>query len=221
MIRNFMVSLLLSQGVPMIRAGDEYGGTQRGNNNAYCQDNEISWLAWLRDAHAQRLTEFTCGLIHLRLRHPILHMPKFFKGCDPSGIGVNDINWLNTNGSEMDEKMWQAHSAKAFGVMLCGDSLALRDFYGEPVRDDTFLIYFNADSQDVAVILPGKGENQVRWRHIINTAEETGFIEGHPTFSAGEKHPLLAHSVAIYVQSEGTDTDVRFLRRRTMKKAKL
>lgn len=213
-MRNFLVSLLLSQGVPMLRAGDEYGGTQRGNNNAYCQDNEISWLDWSRDEHAQRLTEFTSRLIHFRLQHPIFHQPRFFQGRDLRGNGVKDINWLTADGSEMNDGAWQSEDAKTFGVMLCGDSLDLRDYYGKSVTDDTFLIYFNADSEDVKVMLPGKGANRVRWRHVISTVNETGFIEGEPTYSAGEEHPLTAHSVSLYVQVEGTGADARIFSRR-------
>jgi len=213
-MRNFLASLFLSQGVPMLRAGDEYGGTQRGNNNAYCQDNEISWLDWSRDEHAQRLTEFTSRLIHFRLRHPIFHHPRFFQGRDPLGNGVKDINWLNPDGSEMSDGAWQSEDAKAFGVMLCGDSLELRDYYGKPVTDDTFLIYFNADSEDVNVMLPGKGANRVRWRHVISTEDESGFIEGDPTYFAGEERLLSAHSVSLYVQVEGTGADARIFTRR-------
>jgi len=213
-MRNFLASLFLSQGVPMLRAGDEYGGTQRGNNNAYCQDNEISWLDWSRDEHAQRLTEFTSRLIHFRLRHPIFHHPRFFQGRDPRGNGVKDINWLNPDGSEMSDGAWQSEDAKAFGVMLCGDSLELRDYYGKPVTDDTFLIYFNADSEDVNVMLPGKGANRVRWRHVISTEDESGFIEGDPTYFAGEERLLSAHSVSLYVQVEGTGADARIFTRK-------
>jgi glycogen operon protein len=212
MLRNFFASLLLSQGVPMIRAGDEYGATQRGNNNAYCQDNEISWLDWSRDEHARRLFDFTSRLIAFRLTHPILHQPRYFRGEDLRGNGVKDINWLNADASEMTDEAWQAGFAKVFGVMLCGDSLDLTDYYGEPVRDDTFLIYFNADSNDMTVTLPGKGRNGVRWRHFINTAEETGFVDGEVILAAGDERPLPAHSVALYVQTEGTDEDVRYFK---------
>ncbi len=212
MMRNFMSSLLLSQGVPMIRAGDEYGATQGGNNNAYCQDNEISWLDWSRDEHAQRLTTFTSRLIDFRLKHPIFHQPDFFRGHDLRGDGVKDINWLSADGSAMSDEAWQAGFAKVFGVMLCGDSLDLRDYYGEPVRDDTFLVYFNADSQDATVALPGKGKGHVRWRRLVDTADEAGFIDDDFVFEAGDEQPLPAHSTALYVQVEGTDDEARTLK---------
>jgi glycogen operon protein len=214
MLRNFFTSLLLSQGVPMIRGGDEYGATQRGNNNAYCQDNEISWLEWSRDEHARRLTEFTGRLIEFRLKHPIFHQPRYFRGQDLRGDGVKDITWLNADSTEMTDEAWQADFAKVFGVMLCGDSLDVRDYYGEPVRDDTFLIFFNADSQDATVTLPGKGHDEVRWRQVINTAEENGFVEGDVVFSAGDDHPLPAHSTAVYIQIQGTDDEARTLKAR-------
>ena len=207
LMRTFMASLLLSQGVPMIRAGDEYGGTQNGNNNAYCQDNELSWLSWKRDAQAERLFDFTSRLIHFRLAHPILHLPQFFRGRDIHGDGVKDINWINTDGTEMADEVWRNGFSKVFGVMLCGDSADLRDYHYEEIRDDTLLIYFNADAHDIEVTLPGKPH--VRWRHVINTAEESGFIEGEPVFNAGEKRPLSSRSLALYLQSEGSDADAR------------
>ena len=212
MMRNFFASLLLSQGVPMIRGGDEFGGTQNGNNNAYCQDNEISWLAWKRSPEEHRFFEFTRRLIEFRLKHPILHQPRYFRGEDLRGNGVKDIDWLNADASEMTDETWGAGFAKVFGVMLCGDSLDLRDYYGEPVTDDTFLIYFNADSNDTLVTLPGKGGDLVHWRHFIDTSTDSGFIEKEKVLFAGEQHPLPAHSVSLYVQTKGTDADVRFLK---------
>jgi isoamylase len=207
LMRTFLSSLFLSQGVPMLRAGDEYGSTQNGNNNAYCQDNETSWLSWNRDEHAGRLFDFTRRLIHFRLEHPILHQPQFFRGRDIHGDGVKDINWLNADGSEMPEEVWKDGFSKIFGVMLCGDTAALSDYHYNPIHDDTLLIYFNAHSEDSQVMLPGKPH--VRWRQVINTADETGFIETDTAFSAGSEQPLPAHSVVLYLQVEGSDADAR------------
>ena len=209
LMRTFLASLLLSQGVPMLRAGDEHGSTQNGNNNAYCQDNEISWLPWKRDDHAERLFDFTRRLIHFRLKHPILHQPQFFRGRDIHGDGVKDINWINADASEMSEDAWTSGFAKVFGVMLCGDSLELRNYYYEEIRDDTLLIYFNADGQDARIVFPGK--SHVRWRHVIDTADETGFVEGDSFADAGGEKTLPAHSLALYIQAEGTDADARTL----------
>src|SRR5690606_5224779 len=108
MQRNFLATLLLSQGVPMIRGGDEAGATQRGNNNAYCQDNEISWLPWSHDVHAARLADFTGRLIRFRLEHPIFHNSSFFRGRPLRGSGMKDLTWFNADGSEMDDEAWAA-----------------------------------------------------------------------------------------------------------------
>ncbi len=117
MQRNFLATLMLSQGVPMLRGGDEYGATQRGNNNAYCQDNDISWLSWQRDADAQRLTDFTARLIKFRLQHPIFHQPNFFKGHDLRGIGIKDLTWINADGNEMTDEAWAEGFAKVLGLL--------------------------------------------------------------------------------------------------------
>jgi glycogen operon protein len=212
MQRNFFATLLLSQGVPMIRGGDEYGATQKGNNNAYCQDNEISWLSWNRDEHAKRLTEFTAKLVKFRLKHPIFHQPHFFQGHDLRGIGMKDITWINANGDEMDDEAWNNDFAKVIGLMLCGDAINLFGFKGEPVSDGTFLIYLNAHHEDVELVMPSSAN--VRWRLILDTAEETGFVDDGVIRSGDEKHKLTARSLAVFEQQGGTADEARDVRGR-------
>ncbi|HWL14809.1 MAG TPA: glycogen debranching protein GlgX [Opitutus sp.] len=208
MQRNFLATLFLSQGVPMLRGGDEAGATQRGNNNAYCQDNEISWLPWLRDVNARRLADFTGRLIKFRLAHPIFHNSSFFRGRRLRGSEMKDLTWFHPDGSEMDDEAWAADFAKVLGVVLSGDSLALWTYEGERVRDDTFLLYFNAHSEHVEVTLPSAA--QVRWRQILDTASEYGFIDEPMVLrQGGDAHVLPAHSMALFQQETGTGDEAR------------
>jgi isoamylase len=205
--RNFLATLLLSQGVPMLRGGDEYGATQQGNNNAYCQDNEISWLEWTRDDRAQQLFNYTSKLIHLRREHSIFRQPRFFQGRDLRGEGVKDITWVNAAGVEMDDAAWAAEFAKVIGVMLNGDSLVVRDFFGNPIKDDTFLLFFNAHHEDFAICLPGKPG--VEWRVIINTADEEGFLKEPAVIKGGQEFTMVARSFCLFEQSVGSDAEAR------------
>jgi glycogen operon protein len=214
MQRNFLTTLLLSQGLPMIRGGDEYGATQQGNNNAYCQDNEISWLSWKRDEHENRLTDFTSRLIKFRLSHPIFHQPHFFKGHDLRGVGMKDLTWVNADGNEMTDEAWNTGYAKVVGLMLCGDAINLFSFKGEPITDGTFILFFNAHHEDVEVTMPSSGK--VRWRVLIDTAEESGFMDNGVLRPGGSQHLLRARSVAVFEQQGGTADEARELRTRRM-----
>ena len=212
MQRNMFATLLLSQGVPMIRGGDEASATQRGNNNAYCQDNPISWMPWLPDAHARKLFDFTSRLIRFRLEHPIFHQPSFFKGRPLHGSGMKDLTWFNPDGSEMDEEGWSADFAKVLGLVLSGDSLHLTTYTGEPVVDNTFLLYFNAHFENVVVKLPSS--RRVRWRQIVDTTNEHGFIEEGPRLKGGEKYILTAHSLSLFQQEAGSGDEARHASRK-------
>jgi glycogen operon protein len=209
MMRNFLATLLLSQGVPMLRAGDEFGATQNGNNNAYCQDNEISWLGWKREEWQRQLERFTAELIRFRLQHPIFHQRHFFQGRDLRGNGVKDLTWINADGEEMNDEAWSADFAKVIGLVLSGDALNMRTFTGEPVTDRTFLLFFNAHHEALEVGIPG--ENNVRWRQILDTATERGFLEERIVRDGGSTHLLPARSVALFEQEEGTTAQARTL----------
>ena len=212
MMRNFLTTLLLSQGVPMLSGGDEYGRTQRGNNNAYCQDNEISWFDWKRDEHAQRLTEFTSRLIRFRLEHPIFHRPDFFKGRELRGIGMKDLTWINADGNEMADEAWGADFAKVIGLILCGDALDLKSYKGDRVTDGTFLLFLNAHHEDIEIGVPSHAN--VRWRLLLDTAQETGFVANGIVRDGGSRHRLTARSLAIFQQEAGTADEVRDVRGR-------
>jgi glycogen operon protein len=154
--RNFLATLLCSQGVPMLLAGDELGRTQRGNNNAYCQDNETSWVDWSTLDDQADLLEFARVVAELRRAHPVFRRRRFFVGPDTAAVdGVGDIAWFTPSGREMKDADWKTGYAKALGVFLNGAAITEPDPRGEPVRDDSFLLLFSADSQPVRFTLPG------------------------------------------------------------------
>ncbi|MDX2185859.1 MAG: glycogen debranching protein GlgX [Opitutaceae bacterium] len=199
MMRNHIATLFLSQGVPMIRGGDERAGTQKGNNNAYCQDNEISWIDWKETPSSASLLEFTRRIIKLRADHVVFHRPHFFQGRDLRGNGVKDITWFNADGSEMSDEAWAADYAKVIGVQLAGDAMHLRDERGQALSDDTFLLYFNSFHNDLEIILPPA--DATTWSPIIDTSQESGFPEGKPSLQAGGKILLPARSLMVLRRS--------------------
>jgi len=166
--RNLLATLLLSQGVPMLLAGDEIGRTQGGNNNAYCQDNEISWLDW--EHVDQEVLEFTRRVIAFRTDHPVFHRRGWFKGRPIRGKGVTDIAWFKPDGSNMSDEDWGQWFAKSFGVFLFGDGLLSRDERGRPEHDASFLFLTNAHTDVVPFTLPG-GPFGARWVVEIDTVD--------------------------------------------------
>lgn len=167
--RNLLATLFLSQGVPMLVAGDEFGRTQNGNNNAYCQDNEISWLNWAEADH--ELLEFTKKVIRLRKQHPVFRRRKWFQGLPIKGKGLEDIAWFLPEGSEMSEENWNHGFAKSLGVFLNGRGLHHVGPKGEPVIDDSFYIIFNAHHEALDYVMPPKiyGDD---WKKILDTADD-------------------------------------------------
>jgi len=167
-IRNFLATLLLSQGVPMISGGDEMGRTQKGNNNAYCQDNEISWYDWTPDEEKELLIDFTCRLIALRREHPNLRRRKFFQDRVIHNSAARDIAWFGTNGKELSEQAWNAGWIRTLGMMLNGSTLNTTDQLGNPIADNSFLLLVNAYHQAVNFQLPPPPRDGI-WQTILNT----------------------------------------------------
>jgi len=177
--RNFLATLFLSQGVPMICGGDEMGRTQRGNNNAYCQDNEISWLDWNLSDDRKELLAFTRRVVELRHEHPNLRRPKFFQGRRIRGSGVQDLTWLRPDGAEMSDEDWAQPWIRTFGLQLGGGPLDVVDEFGDPVVDDSLIILLNAHDETVQFTMPGapalRGERKSRgssasWQTLVDTA---------------------------------------------------
>ena len=173
--RNFIATLLLSQGVPMLLGGDEVGRTQHGNNNAYCQDNEISWYDWNVDGDGEALHEFTRRMIALRAEHPVFRRTTFFAGDTDEG-GLPDVFWFRPDGRRMTRREWDSTGGGRLGVFLNGDALRTETPYGESLRDDSFLVIFNAFHEDTQFLLPARRFGR-RWRIEVSTAEPDGSFE--------------------------------------------
>ena len=183
--RNFLTTLFLSQGVPMLLGGDEIGRTQLGNNNAYCQDNETAWYDW---AHPDtELLQFTRRLIGFRHRHPVFCRRRWFQGRLIHGSEVSDIGWFTPAGVEMSEDDWGAGFAKSLGVFLNGRGIQSLSERGEPVTDDSFYVMFNSHHEPLAFTLP-EPQWGGQWTVILNTADEKDLLaeqEIGPAVEAG------------------------------------
>ena len=197
--RNFLTSLFLSQGVPMIVAGDEFGRTQNGNNNAYCQDNEISWLNW---AGADKdLLQFTQKIIQLRKKHPVFRRRRWFQGQPIKGVGLHDIAWFLPEGYEMPDENWNHDFAKSLAVFLSGQGLRSVGPKGEQIFDDSFYIIFNAHHDPLNFVLPPKRYG-TRLIKVLDTAENFVDQEG-PIFKASDS--IIADSRSIILLKQPLD----------------
>jgi isoamylase len=190
--RNFLATLLLSQGVPMLLAGDELGRTQQGNNNAYAQDNEISWLDW--EHTDEELREFTRRLIALRRQHPTFRRRRWFQGRAIHGSGATDIAWFTPNGEPMSEEDWGEGYDKSLAVFLNGETVGAVGARGTPVVDDSFLVLFNARDEAVPFTLP-RGPWGRCWRVVVDTRH--ALVGEGPAVAEGHSLVLEARSLAL------------------------
>jgi isoamylase len=203
-MRNFLATLLLSQGVPMIAGGDEVARSQMGNNNCYSQDNELTWFDWNLDERRKRLREFTCRIIQLRLAHPNLHRRKFFQDREvrrrSDGSLVlfeKDAAWFNPDGNEVSDEAWNAEWSRAIALLLNGCTLQVSDEDGNQVIDDSFLLLINAADQGVEFTLPPSPRGK-SWRQIVDTEN----IED-PFISARVNASVIVGGRALKVLSDG------------------
>jgi isoamylase len=199
--RNLWAALLLSQGVPMMYAGDEIGHTQMGNNNAYCQDNQISWLNWNLQAQDRDLLAFVQRMINLRKRHPIFRRRRFFQGRPIKGASVKDVLWLNPSGNEMSEDEWRDASLHCLGMLLSGQGLDETDERGRKLSDENFLVLLNAYHEDMAFTLPAFRPG-ARWTAWMDTSREAG-LRPVETYDAGTAYPLEARSMVVLMERRG------------------
>jgi glycogen operon protein len=194
-VRNLLATLLLSQGVPMLLGGDELGRSQQGNNNAYCQDNPISWYDWnLTDADRQ-LLDYTRGLIRVFQAHPVLRRRRFFQGRRIRGSRVKDLTWLAPDGNEMTDEQWNAHLVQALGLRLAGDAIDERGPEGRRIVDDTLLLLMNAGAEEVEFLLPPAAHG---WQRILDTrSAEPPDDENGSVHDGGSGYPLTERSLAL------------------------
>ncbi|MCA1703550.1 MAG: glycogen debranching enzyme, partial [Actinobacteria bacterium] len=193
--RNFFTTLALSQGVPMILGGDEMSRTQHGNNNAYCQDNEISWYDWSQPDEHLALLGFTRRVMDFRQRHRVFRRRKWFQGRPLRGSGIADIGWFNPDGHEMTEEQWTGGFVKALGVFLNGEVLPDPGPQGERLSDDSFLILFNSDADPVSFTLPS-GHWGDAWEAVIDT-NDPQLEERSIVYKSGEDVEVESRSVIV------------------------
>lgn len=194
--RNMLTTLLLSQGVPMICGGDEMGRTQRGNNNAYCQDNELSWFDWKLDRSAQAFRAFTQQLIALRQAHPVFRRRRFFHGRHIRGAEVKDLSWFRPDGKEMTDEDWNKGYVRCLGLRLSGDALEETDSKGRSLLDDTFLLLLNAHHEPLPFTLPAH-KRGVRWQPVLDTAATKYRKKRVALLKGGECYDLETRSLVL------------------------
>ncbi len=201
--RNLMATLLLSQGVPMICGGDEIGRTQKGNNNAYAQDNQISWFDWQLDDRAKALLEFTTKLVEIRRQHPNLHRRKYFQDRsimpgataerDVDGRSEQDITWLRPDGGEMTPEEWTAGWVRCIGLQLSGRTLDDVNGVGEAIRDETYMILLNPHTESIKFYMPRR--QGTAWEVMLDSAQPESAAK--PVIAPGDSYELIARSTAL------------------------
>jgi isoamylase len=195
-MRNFLTTLLVSQGVPMLLAGDEVARTQGGNNNAYCQDNELSWMPWEWTAEQREMLAWAKRVIRLQREHSILRRRDFFRGQPIRGAGTKDVNWLRPDGEEMTEAEWLDEDVRCLGVYESGDAADVTDETGRLIIDDSLLLLLNANDQEVDFLLPRPPLDQP-WTLVLDTARPTAADEA-TEYRGRTAYPLAPRAMAVF-----------------------
>ena len=202
-VRNFLVTLLLSQGVPMICGGDELGRTQNGNNNAYCQDNPISWFDWDLDEADQDLLEFTRRLVAFRQSEPVLRRRRFFQGRRIRGSDVKDLTWFRPDGEEMTDTDWGSTTSRALALRLAGDAIEEPDEYGNPIVGDTLMLLLNARETAVTFRLPRVARSAAaKWQVVLDTS--TGWDDKNTTYDGGAQLVVADRAMVVLKRVSGS-----------------
>ena len=192
--RNLLATLLLSQGTPMLCGGDEIGRTQRGNNNAYCQDNETSWHDWMLDDERKALLRFTARVIRIRHEHPALRRAKFFKGRRIHGADIRDILWIRNDGAQMSEEDWKTPYTRALGMLIAGNGLDDVNDEGQPIMDDDLFLIVNGGHEALDFVMPKVDREAGAWELLLDTNDD----DGKETLKADGATPLAARSLKLY-----------------------
>ncbi|MBF0695840.1 glycogen debranching protein GlgX [Actinomyces bowdenii] len=200
-IRNFLATILFSQGVPMLCHGDEMGRTQEGNNNVYCQDNELSWVHWDLNEQQQELLDFTRTMVWMRRDHPVLRRRRFFSGDAGHGgeSELGEIEWLTPSGQSMTEQDWGTWYARSMMVFLNGEAIAEPDARGQRIVDSSFLVLINASAEDIEFTLPTRGYSPA-WEVALDTAPEVDG-DSDPLLGAGESVTVEARSMLFLISA--------------------
>jgi isoamylase len=193
--RNFLATLMLSQGTPMLLGGDELGRSQGGNNNGWCQDSEISWYDWSSMERREDLVEFTKRLIRLRRDHPVFRRSDFLEGEEHEGSGLPDAWWFRTDGHKMTAKDWGDGGNRVIGMFLNGEEIRIRTTHGERIVDDSFLLLFNAHHEDCAFTLPNRSFG-AKWELELSTAEPEAAPGSH-VLAARDEVQVPSRSITV------------------------
>jgi glycogen operon protein len=217
-----LATLFLSQGVPMLLAGDELGRTQGGNNNAYCQDNEISWIDWKLDRARRELLDFSRYLMRFRGEHPMLRRRHFFQGRRIRGSEVKDLAWFRPDGKEMSDEDWNNPETRCFGLRLAGDAIEELDDRGNRIVDDTLLILLNAHYETISFRLPAH-RRKLRWEVVLDSFDPNLDRKKHRLMRGGEIYDLKDRSLVVLRlpigEGEDKNGDFRSVPRRSRREA--
>ncbi len=201
--RNFLATLFLSQGVPMLLGGDEFGRTQHGNNNAFCQDNELTWYSWDWTPEQRALHAFTRSVIELRREHPVFRRQQFFRGYESGGI--TDLDWLQPDGTSMADEDWEQLRVQALMFFLNGDAIPTRDERGRPITDESFLVMLNASESDVTFTIPADRYGK-RWRVVLDTSLPRAENVGAWWPEAGDEREVASRSLVLIRRVDNGNT---------------
>src|SRR6185295_5392647 len=193
--RNLLATLLLSQGTPMILAGDEFGRTQKGNNNAYCQDNEISWLDWKWTNDQAALQDFARRVLRVRRAHPGLHRSKFFQGQAIHDGAQQDLAWFRHDGKPMSPDDWSNPSTQSLTMFLAGRGINDVDDQGRPLLDDNLLLIVNASHLDLVFAMPQVAQVKDDWQLLVDTADD----RAEESVPPGGKTSLKGRSIKLFI----------------------
>jgi isoamylase len=197
--RSFLATLFLSQGVPMLLGGDEMSRSQHGNNNAYCQDNEISWFDWNLNANQRSLLDFTRGLIAFRTEHPVLRRRRYFEGLFLPGADIKDLTWFKVDGTEIVDEHWSDPEVRSMGMRLAGEAIDEREAEGGRISDETLLVLLNAHHEALQFKLPeAGGSDGCRWELLMNTEKPTPPTPSGSFHNVGSTYPLASRALALF-----------------------
>jgi isoamylase len=202
-LRSFLATLFLSQGVPMLLGGDEMGRTQQGNNNAYCQDNEISWFDWNLNSSQRSLLDFTRGLIAFRTEHPVLRRRRYFEGLFLPGADIKDLTWFKLDGTEIADEQWSDPEVRSMAMRLAGEAIDEREAEGGRISDETLLVLLNAHHEALQFKLPDSGgEAGCRWELLMNTEHSAPPMPSGSFHTVGSTYALLPRALALFRRVE-------------------
>jgi glycogen operon protein len=196
--RSFIATLFLSQGVPMLLGGDEIGRTQQGNNNSYCQDNDINWFDWNLNDHQRALLSFTRGVIAFRKEHPVLRRRRYFEGLFLPGADIKDLTWYKLDGTEIVDQQWSDPEVRSMAMRLAGEAIDEREPEGGRISDQTLLVLLNGSHQSLTFTLPEAGGNDCRWEQLMNTQERAAPLASGEIHAIGSTYQLAPRAVALF-----------------------